>query len=190
MPAMPSAPGRLSSKSFFEETFVRDIQSVNPPAAGRYKKIDHIAIAVIDLDAGIDFFCNTLGFKLIRRREIHGKNTGMVSAEIEHNDIKFVLCQGTEPNSQVSRLVQNFGPGVAHIALAVDSAQDAETALSATGLQFDTTLIQGAGLSQIFSRRDPNSGLSFEFIARSGEENFLEENVNELFAQLERSGNY
>jgi methylmalonyl-CoA/ethylmalonyl-CoA epimerase len=155
-----------------------------------YKKIDHIAIAVIDLDAGIDFFCNTLGFKLIQRRVISGKRTGMVSAEIEHNDIKFVLCQGTEPESQVSRLVEHFGPGVAHIALAVEQVEQVADGLRDQGLQFDTTVIKGAGLTQIFSKRDPNSGLSFEFIERGGEEGFLEENVNALFEQLEMAGAY
>ena len=159
-------------------------------ADARYKKIDHIAIAVKDLDAGVDFFCNVLGFEYIRRREISGKRTGMVSVETEYNGIKFVLCQGTEAESQVSRLIDHFGPGVAHIALAVDDVEAVESELRGRGLQFDTSIIRGSGLEQVFSSRDNNSGLSFEFIKRNGEEGFLEENVNELFAQLEKSGAY
>lgn len=161
-----------------------------PTSEARYKKIDHIAIAVKDLDAGVDFFCNVLGFEYICKREVSGKRTGMVSVETEYNGIKFVLCQGTEPESQVSRLIDHFGPGVAHIALAVDDVDDAHRSLQKQGLKFDTSIIRGAGLEQVFSSRDNNSGLSFEFIKRSGAEGFLEENVQELFDQLEKSGAY
>jgi len=155
-----------------------------------YARIDHIAIAVKDLDAAIQFFQNVLGFRLIRRRTITGRNTGMISAEMQHNEIKFVLCQGIEPTSQVSQLIENFGPGVAHIALAVNDVESTARTLSDRGICFDTTVIKGPGLTQIFSSRDVNSGLSFEFIERSGEENFLEDNIHELFAQLEKKGAY
>jgi methylmalonyl-CoA/ethylmalonyl-CoA epimerase len=158
------------------------------PADLSFKKIDHIAIAVRDLEAGIVYFTEVLGFELVRRRKISGGNTGMVSAEMEHHGLKFVLCQGTEPESQVSRLIAKAGPGVAHIALEVADASLAESTLRERGMSFDTSLIRGAGLSQIFSTRDPNTGLSFEFIERSGQEDFLEENIQDLFRQLEQSG--
>jgi 4-hydroxyphenylpyruvate dioxygenase-like putative hemolysin len=159
-------------------------------AKHRYVKIDHIALAVKDIEAAVTFFQHVLGFDLIQRRKISGRKTGMLSAEMEHNGIKFVLCQGTEPESQVSQLIENFGPGVAHIALAVNSADSAHAALAERGLKFDTSVIKGSGLRQVFSSRDANSGLSFEFIERDGEENFLEENVQELFLQLESKGAY
>lgn len=155
-----------------------------------YQGIDHIAIAVQDLEAGIDFFSNVMGFKLVRRLSVQGKRTGMISAEMEYNALKFVLCQGTEPDSQVSRLIENFGPGVAHIALSVPDAELAAAELGRKGMAFDTTVIRGAGLRQVFSSRDPNSGMSFELIERTGEEGFLEQNVSELFAQLESAGAY
>jgi len=157
----------------------------------RFRKIDHIAIAVRDLEAAVEFFQGMLGFNLIQRRVVAGARTGMISAELEYNDIKFVLCQGTEPESQVSRLIDNCGPGVAHIALAVDDVEATAAHLGMQGLQFDTTVIKGAGLKQVFSSRDVNSGLSFEFIERSAcEHGFREENIHELFAQLEKSGAY
>lgn len=155
-----------------------------------FQQIDHIAIAVKDLDEGINFFCKVLGFELIQRRRVQGVCTGMVSAELEYNAIKFVLCQGTEPESQVSRLIEHFGPGVAHIALGVSDAEAAASELGSRGLKFDTTVIRGSGLRQVFSSRDANTGLSFEFIERGGEDGFLESNVSELFAQLEKSGAY
>jgi 4-hydroxyphenylpyruvate dioxygenase-like putative hemolysin len=166
-------------------------EASNLNTANRFSKIDHIAIAVADLEAAVEFFQAKLGFTLIQRRVVKGARTGMISAELEHNDIKFVLCQGTEPESQVSRLIEHYGPGVAHIALAVDDVESTARELGMQGLRFDTTVIKGAGLKQVFSSRDSNSGMSFEFIERSTcEHGFREENIGELFAQLEKSGAY
>lgn len=161
-----------------------------PLQSQKFKKIDHIAIAVRNLDEAVHFYENVLGFQLIRRLQITGHSTGMISAEMEYNQIKFVLCQGTESGSQVSRLIDNYGPGVAHIALQVDDAAATAEELRSRGLEFDTTVIEGKGLKQVFSRRDKNSGLSFEFIQRDGQDGFLEDNVNQLFAQLESAGTY
>lgn len=155
-----------------------------------YGSIDHIAFAVRDLEAGIALFSGVLGFTLTRRLQIRGKRTGMISAELERNGIKFVLCQGTEPESQVSQLVTHYGPGVAHVALAVDDVHATVAELRRRGLEFDTNVIDGPGLQQAFSTRCTNSGISIEFIQRGSEEGFLEENVQALFDQLESSGNF
>lgn len=159
-----------------------------PKAA--YRRIDHIALAVHDLEEAVAFFTEVLGFTLVARRHITGRTTGMLAAELEHQQIKFVLCQGTEPESQVSKLIANFGSGVGHIALAVDDVKETVDELKERGLAFDTSVIEGPGLTQAFSARDPNCGLSFEFICRTSEEGFLEENIQKLFSQLEKSGAY
>lgn len=155
-----------------------------------FRKIDHIALAVVDLDEAIVLFRDILGFELKQRRHISGKLSGMVSAEMEGNGMKFVLCQGTEPESQVAQLVRNFGPGVAHIAFEVEDVDGTVQALKTRGMGFDTTVIRGPGLEQAFSSRCMNSGMSFEIIHREGEEGFLDSNVQSLFDQLEQSGKY
>lgn len=170
---------------------ITDATEAQRDSTGRqYLRIDHVAFAVRDLEPAIELFERVLGFTLMRRLEIRGKKTGMISAEMEHNGIKFVLCQGTEPESQVAQLIENHGPGVAHIALEVDDPHTITAELEELGLSFDTSVIQGPGLIQVFSSRCPNSGASFEFIRRTSEEGFLQENVQELFEQLERSGKY
>ncbi|WP_186167780.1 VOC family protein [Burkholderia gladioli] len=155
-----------------------------------FQRIDHIALAVKDLEEGVRLFRDVLGFELKQRRHIKGARTGMVSAEMELNGIRFVLCQGTEPESQVSKLVEHHGVGIAHIAMAVEDVETAVDSLKSRGLGFDTKVIKGNGLTQAFSSRCHNTGMSFELIHRSGEEGFLEDNVQDLFDQLEQSGKY
>ncbi|HBF29918.1 VOC family protein [Rhizobium sp.] len=160
------------------------------PKSRPFQTIDHIAIAVKDLEAAIHVFRDVLGFALGERRHIKGRRSGMISAEMEANGIRFVLCQGTESTSQVSQLIEHHGIGVAHIALAVDNVERTVTSLQKQGLEFDTNVINGPGLSQAFSSRCQHTGLSFEFIHRSGESGFLEGNVQELFDQLEQANRY
>ena len=160
------------------------------PPGTPFRRIDHIALAVHDLDQAIYLFRNVLGFELKRRLHVKGRRTGMISAEMEGNGLKFVLCQGTESESQVSQLIRNYGAGVAHIALEVDDVDSTVDDLKDRGLSFDTTVIRGAGLTQAFSTRCTNSGLSFEIIRRDGQEGFLESNVQQLFDQLEQAGAY
>ncbi len=161
--------------------------SATPPP---YRRIDHIALAVADIEQAITLFQDVLGFDLKRRLHVRGSTTGMLSAEFEANGVKFVLCQGTEPESQVSRLVDNFGVGLAHVALEVEDVEGTVDQLRRKGLDFDTNVIRGPGLTQAFSSRCSNSGLSFEFISRHGEDGFVDSNIQDLFQQLERSGKF
>lgn len=57
-------------------------------------------------------------------------------------------------------------------------------------MRFDTSVIEGPGLTQAFTSRDANTGLSFELIKRSGEQGFVDDNIQVLFDQLEQSGSY
>lgn len=151
--------------------------------------VDHIAIAVADLEASIDWFTNVLGFSLKERRKTEGSSTGMISAVLEAGPLNFVLLQGTSPQSQVSRYIEHYGPGVQHIAILVADIDALVCELTSAGFEFDTTIINGGGLRQIFSKRDQRSGLMFEFIERS-EAGFVDGNVASLFSQLENKGSF
>lgn len=151
--------------------------------------IDHLAIAVPDLEASISWFTNVLGFSLKERRKTEGVASGMISAVMEAGPLTIVLLQGTSAQSQVSMFVEQYGPGVQHVAIRMANIEGAVQELQAAGLDFDTSLINGAGLKQIFTRRDEGSGLMVELIERSGE-GFSDQNVSQLFAELEQKNSF
>lgn len=164
--------------------------SANYPLSRRALRLDHVAIAVPDLEAAISFYRDVLGMELLARRSIQGQRTGMISAEMGCGNSTFVLVQGTEPGSQVARFIQEFGPGVQHVAVEVDDVEALTRELHDRGLEFDTKVIRGPGLTQIFSRRDPHTGVMFEFIQRSSSRGFDEGNIQSLFEQLETGEAY
>lgn len=151
--------------------------------------VDHVAIAVHDLEASIKFYTEVMGFELCERRKTEGKTTAMISAVLKAGPITFVLIQGTSPESQVSKFVEHFGAGVQHVAIGVQNLPEMAEELKAAGMEFDTTVIQSPGLRQIFSKRDPGSGMMFEFIERLGGD-FSDESVQQLFLQLEQKDAY
>jgi methylmalonyl-CoA epimerase len=148
--------------------------------------IDHVAIAVRDLDAAIAYYGDVLGMELQERRQFSGRISGMDSAVMTAGGVKFVLVQGDSPESNVSRYIEAYGPGVQHVAIEIPDAQEAIEDLRARGADLLTGVINGPGLDQIFTKRESNSGMQLEIIARSENEGFDPRNVQELFEAMER----
>lgn len=148
--------------------------------------VDHVAIAVPDLAAAVAFYRDVMGFEVLEERETKGQFTGMVSAVTQAGPLTFVLVQGTSPESQVSRYVEKYGPGVQHVALLVKDLPEVVRRLEESGMEFDTSIIQGTGIRQAFTHRDDASGMMYELIERQSEDgHFTDESVAELFRQLE-----
>jgi methylmalonyl-CoA epimerase len=151
--------------------------------------IDHVAIAVQNLEESIKFYTGVLGFELTERRRTEGKQTAMISAVLKAGAITVVLLEGTSPESQVSRFVEHFGAGVQHLAIGVQNMPEMIDELKSSGMEFDTTIIESPGLRQIFSKRDSGSGMMFEFIERMGGD-FSDQSVQNLFEQLEQKSSF
>lgn len=155
-----------------------------------YKRIDHVAIAVLDLESAIALYQGVFGFKLTERRKTEGQKTGMSSAVLEGKDYTIVLVKGDNPESQVARYIENYGAGVQHVAFEVEDIEDVVAQLTQKGLEFMTKIINGPGLRQIFSVRDANSGMMIELIQRTDNHGFDDSSVNELFETMEAGGYY
>lgn len=154
-------------------------------------RIDHLAIAVKDLEEGLFLFQHVLGFKLLRKREIKGEFSGMLAAEVDAHGFNIVLIQGTCEKSQVTQYVKEYGPGVQHVAIEVEDMEGLVDELQEKGMEFATNIINGKNLLQIFSKRDRNSGMMFEFIKKAtAKDEFEKNNIQDLFQQLEASGAY
>lgn len=153
-------------------------------------KIDHVAIAVKCIEEALFLYQDVFGFSLLKRREITGAFSGMKSAELDAGGFSIVLVQGTDPESQVSRYIEEYGPGVQHIAIAVDDVELLSKTLKESGVEFATDIIRGNGIVQIFTQRESNSGMMFEFIQRVNMEGFDPVSIQQLFEQLEANEAY
>ncbi|MEJ7805871.1 MAG: VOC family protein [Telluria sp.] len=153
---------------------------------GNNTRIDHIAIAVRDLEEALFLYQDIFGFELLLRREVQGAFSGMKSAELNAGGFSLVLVQGTDPQSQVNRYIDEYGPGVQHIGIEVDDVEKLAALLAESGVPFATDVIRGEGLIQVFTKRESNTGMMFEFLERATTDNGFETgNIKKLFEQLE-----
>lgn len=155
---------------------------------GNNTRIDHIAIAVKDIDEALFLYQDIFGFSLLKRRSVEGVFSGMKSAELDAGGFSIVLVQGSGPESQVSRYIEEYGPGVQHIAIEVDNVEALTETLKESGVEFATSVIRGEGIIQIFTQRESNTGMMIEFIQRvKGTQGFEAGNIQQLFEQLEEN---
>ena len=153
------------------------------------ENIDHVAVAVENIDEAIRWYSDGLGFRLVERRMTRGDSTAMVSAVMRSRGALVILVQGLTPESQVSRFIEHFGPGVQHIALAVTDIDNAVARLRAAGGDTDVEMIEEPGIRQSFLRRDSRTGVRVELIERSGG-SFTDRSVERLFRALESQDLY
>lgn len=87
-------------------------------------KIDHIGIAVKNLDEAVKFYRDMLGLELVRIEEVPEEKVRIAMFKV--GDAYIELLQGTDPESAVSKFIEKRGEGIHHIALHVDDV-DART---------------------------------------------------------------
>lgn len=164
-----------------------DVYSV---LASQLQSVDHLAIAVEDLESAAAFYRDRLGFQEVERRVTTGSKSGMESVVLKAGELQVVLLKGTSEESQIARYMKKYGPGVQHVAFRVKGIESVVEDLRERGLAFDTDVITAPGLKQAFSAREPISGMMFELIERTGEEGFSNENVRKLFESLEQKQSF
>ena len=150
--------------------------------------IDHVALAVRDIDAALPVYA-ALGFSLLDRSEVHGEHSGMLYATLQSHEATLVLVQGTSPASQVSQFVEKFGAGMHHVAFAVTDLDEALRRSVEAGITPDTPVVSDTGIRQAFLHRDERTGVRIELIERR-DAPFSEHNVEQLFRHLEAKGLY
>ncbi len=76
-------------------------------------EIDHVAIAVHDLDAAIEFYETALGATVEHRER--GEGDGVDEAMLNVAESYIQLITGTREDSPVSKYLQKRGEGLHHV---------------------------------------------------------------------------
>ena len=100
--------------------------------------IEHVGIAVDDLNGISDIFGDLLGLKLRSREKIDDQQ--VITDIYETGSGKLEFLKATDKNSPISRFIDKKGKGVHHIALKVDNLQAALDYLQDQGVQLIDTL--------------------------------------------------
>src|SRR5512135_1002344 len=96
-------------------------------------RIDHIGIAIQNIDEALVFFQDALGFKLDRVESEEGGRTRVAFLPVGASDIELVEPQ--EKESGLAKFLDKRGEGVHHICFEVDDIDAALARLSDKGVQ-------------------------------------------------------
>jgi methylmalonyl-CoA/ethylmalonyl-CoA epimerase len=112
------------------------------------KGIDHVAIAVEDLDQALGIFEKLFGLRADHRERIADQPVEVATVRLGNTCIEFV--QGTSPESPTRKFVEKRGPGIHHIALEVTDIAEVMASLARAGAEMiDTKPRKGKGGSTI-----------------------------------------
>lgn len=89
------------------------------------RKIEHLGIAVKNLDEAEQLYTKLLGVEPYKREEVESE--GVITSFFACGPNKIELLYGTHPDSPVAKFIEKRGEGIHHVAFSVDDI-DAEIA--------------------------------------------------------------
>ena len=101
-----------------------------PPVFGR---IDHIGVAVEDVDAAIALYQDSFGMELAHRETVESQGVEAVLLDVGDGHVELLAPLG--PDTPVGKYMAKNGAGLHHVAYAVDDIDAALEQIAAAGLQ-------------------------------------------------------
>ncbi len=99
----------------------------------KLKHIEHIGIAVKDINESIKFYEDILGLKCYAIEEVADQK--VKTAFFKLGDTKIELLESTDPEGPIGKFIEKKGEGVHHIAYAVEGIESALAVLEDKGIR-------------------------------------------------------
>lgn len=127
------------------------------------KYIEHIGIAVKNLNEAVSYYENVLGLKCYKIEEVEDQK--VKTAFFKVGETKIELLESTSPDGPVGRFIEKKGEGIHHIAFAVDNLEEKLKEVEGKGVQLiDKAPRKGAeGLDIAFLHPKSTFGVLTEF---------------------------
>ena len=97
------------------------------------KKVDHISIAVKNLEEGLKTYEKLLGIKPSKIEEV--PDQGIKAAMMHIGDVEIELIEPVKPDTGVAKFLEKKGEGIHHICFEVDDIDKALESLAASGVE-------------------------------------------------------
>ncbi len=95
--------------------------------------INHIGIAVKDLESSIELFRKIFGFESIHREVVEEQGVSVGSFNV--GDVLIELTQPTREDSPVAKFIEKKGEGIHHIAFNTDGIETDLSRLAEAGIK-------------------------------------------------------
>lgn len=127
-------------------------------------RIDHVGIAVPDLDAAIAFYRDAFGVEVVHEEvnEEQGVREAMLAVGGSHIQLLAPLT----PESTIAKFIDRSGPGIQQVAFGVDDVEAAAATLRDRGVRvlYDTARRGTAGSKVNFCHPKDCGGVLIELV--------------------------
>ena len=96
-------------------------------------RIDHIGVAVEDLDAALKLYAEVLGMPVVHRETVTEQGVEAVLLDVGENHVELLAPLG--PDTPVGKFLAKKGPGLHHVAYQVADIEATLSALKAAGIR-------------------------------------------------------
>lgn len=129
-------------------------------------KIDHIGIAVKNVDETLKFYEDIMGIKCVSKEVVEEQKVKVAFLPIGDTEVE--LLESTHEDGPIAKFIEKKGEGIQHIAFKVDNIEEAIKELQEKGVRLiDEQPRYGAGGARIaFLHPKSTSGVLIEISER------------------------
>ncbi len=98
-----------------------------------FGRIDHIGVAVEDIDAALELYESSFEMELAHRETVESQGVEAVLLDVGDGHVELLRPLG--PETAVGKFLDRRGPGLHHVAYAVEDIDATLERLSAAGLE-------------------------------------------------------
>ena len=98
-----------------------------------FNRVDHIGVAVEDIDASLQLYERDYGMTLVHRETVAEQGVEAALLDVGENHIELLAATG--PDTPVGKFIAKKGPGMHHVAYQVDDIEATLAALKEAGLK-------------------------------------------------------
>jgi len=130
------------------------------------KKLDHIGIAVSNLDEALKLYSDVMGLELTGIEVVEEQKVRVAFLAVGDTEIE--LLESTSPDGPIAKFIEAKGQGIQHLAFKVDNVEKAIEEMKAKGMRMiDEKSRYGAGGSKIaFMHPKSSNGVLIELSER------------------------
>ena len=129
-----------------------------------FGRIDHIGVAVADLDAAIDLHVNVFGLELVHRETVTQQGVEAVLLDVGESHVELLAPLGED--TPVGRHLARRGPGLHHVAYGVEDIEATVRGLLEAGVRMidETPRIGIRGSKVAFLHPSASGGVLTELV--------------------------
>jgi methylmalonyl-CoA/ethylmalonyl-CoA epimerase len=116
---------------------MRLVTNATPPGlpAELFTTIDHVGIAVPDLDEALAFYARTLGVRSVHEEVNEEQGVREAMLAVGDGETRIQLLAPLTPESTIAKFIDRNGPGLQQLAFRVDDVEAVSATLRERGLR-------------------------------------------------------